>query len=103
MTLLGRGTKLRPLPYGFLRDEGLGVLRISESGTAANVAATRLYIYPDVDTEILYVLTIGDKSTQDEDIELCKSFARQIKANPSLGEKQDDGTEDPEEDDEESR
>lgn len=93
LNVLRAGRKPKPLPYGFLRDEGLGILRISEAGSESKVAATRLYVYPDPDNEILFLLTIGDKSTQSDDIKLCKAYVRKIQADPSLGGMQDDGDE----------
>ncbi len=89
-TLLRSGKPPRPLPCGFLRDEGLGILRVSESGGGSNVAATRLYVYPDATVDILYFLTIGDKATQGDDIRNCKRFVNQIQADPSLGDEQND-------------
>jgi hypothetical protein len=58
------------------------------------LAATRLYVYPDVEAETLYLLTLGDKSTQADDIQDCKQFVKQIKANPNRGSTADDGEDD---------
>lgn len=82
---LESGKRLRPLAFGFLREEGDGVLRISEAGAPSNVAATRLYIYHDAETETLYLLSLGDKSTQSDDIHECRGFAKWIRLNPSVG------------------
>jgi len=84
VTLLNAGRKPKPLAYGFLRDEGLGILRISEAGSAARVAATRLYVYPDAEREDLYLLTIGDKNSQSDDIESCKRFVKKLRADQDL-------------------
>lgn len=94
---LNAGKMPKPLLYGFLHGEPCDVIAIDQTG-GPKVAATRLYVYPDVDTETLYLLTLGDKSTQREDIQDCRNFVEQIKCNPELGRSPDDGTDDQEED-----
>ncbi len=79
------GRKPRPPIYGFLHEEPAGFFAITEQGGGANVAATRLYVYPDTETETIYLLTLGDKSTQTEDISHCKILVKDIRANPDKG------------------
>ena len=55
------------------------------------MAATRLYVYPDPATETLYLLLLGDKESQREDIQDCKRFVKQIQADPNCGKGQGDG------------
>ena len=83
------GKKPKPFVYGFLRTEPSDVIAITEQGGGANIAATRLYVYPDTETETLYLLTLGDKSTQSDDIRDCKDFVKQIRANPNTGDSND--------------
>ena len=70
--------------YGFLHAEPSGVIAIDQTG-GVKLAATRLYVYLEVETETLYLLTLGDKSTQKDDIKDCKSFVKQIKDDPDDG------------------
>jgi hypothetical protein len=86
------GKKPKPLIYGFLHSEPSGVIAIDQTG-GRKVKATRLYVYPDVETETLYLLTLGDKSTQDDDIQDCRRFVKQIKADPHRGSKGDENDE----------
>lgn len=62
---------------GYIHDEPHGVKGIDESGPGKHKKAIRLYVYPDEETETLYVLTVGDKSTgksQSRDIKTCSEF-----------------------------
>jgi hypothetical protein len=85
---LHSGKKPKPLIYGFLHGEPSDVIAIDQTG-GAKLAATRLYVYPDAETETLYLLTLGDKSTQGADIRDCKRFVQQIKADPNCGRARD--------------
>jgi hypothetical protein len=84
------GKPLKPFAYGFLSSEPSDVVRIKESGNSG-LAATRLYVYHEVATDTLYLLTIGDKNTQGEDIELGKEFVKEITADANSGSDEDDG------------
>ncbi len=68
------GGKLARVKFGFFRAEPRGVYRISEQG-GKSLKATRLYVYPHEAGEILYVLALGDKKSQKDDIEYCKAWA----------------------------
>jgi hypothetical protein len=86
------GRKPKPFVYGFLHVEPSDIIAIDQTGAGAKVAATRLYVYADTDTDTLYALTIGDKASQNEDIQFCKRVVREIKSDPNCGGDQDDGT-----------
>jgi len=88
---LQAGRKPRPFAYGFLHSEPGDVIAIDQKGAGSSLAATRLYLYAAVEAETLYLLTIGDKSSQSDDIANCKRWARQIKDTPDFGGKQSDG------------
>jgi len=87
------GRKPKPFVYGFLHEESSDIIAIDQTGAEFKVAVTRLYVYPDIETETLYLLTIGDKSSQEDDIQACKRFVKQIKSSPSRGGDEDDGKE----------
>ena len=42
-----------------------------------------------METETLYLLTLGDKSTQEADIQDCKHFVKQMRADPNPGRTKD--------------
>ena len=62
---------------GYIHDEPRGVKAIDESGPGKHKKAIRLYIYPDEETETLYVLTVGGKGkSQGRDIKTCSEFVK---------------------------
>jgi hypothetical protein len=56
----------------FLHPEQAGVIAVDQKGGARNLAEMRLYTYPDDTTETLYLITIGDKNTQTDDVRFSK-------------------------------
>ena len=64
---------------GYIHDEPRGVKAIDESGPGKRKKAIRLYIYPDEETEMFYVLTVGGKGkgkSQGRDIKACSEFVK---------------------------
>jgi len=63
---------------GFIHDEPRGVKAIDQKGgdQKTKLKQTRLYIYPDCDDKILYLILIGDKNSQKRDIKYCLDFVR---------------------------
>lgn len=65
---------------GYIHNEGKGVKAIDQrGGRKGKLKQTRLYIYPDIDTKILYLITIGDKKSQREDIKQSVKFVDILK------------------------
>lgn len=75
---LRKGLKPQQINRGHIHNELHGVKALDESGPGKHEKAIRLYIYPDEDTETLYVLTIGDKDkrSQQNDIKSCSEFVK---------------------------
>lgn len=63
---------------GFLSSEGGDIYRIAQRGVA-HAKETRLYVLVVVLGNSLYVLTIGDKDTQQRDLQHCREIAANIK------------------------
>lgn len=65
---------------GFIHQEPKGIIAIDQRGGKQKVKLkqTRLYVYPDIESGNLYLLTIGDKRTQRADIQYCKNFVNRI-------------------------
>ena len=63
---------------GFIHHEPGGVKAIDQKGSRKNVSGTpkecRLYVFPDVDNKVLYLITVGDKNSQQIDIKDCERF-----------------------------
>jgi hypothetical protein len=61
----------------------MGVVAIDQKGFCGNLQETRLYIYPADATQIVHLITIGDKDDQHSDIEFCKEFVRSVSDIPT--------------------
>lgn len=66
----------------YIHKEPMGVKGLDESGerTVKDLQCTRLYVYPEVESKTLHLLTIGPKKTQPKDIKLCKEIVKQIRS-----------------------
>jgi len=78
-TALKAGAKPQQIHMGCIHAEPHGMLALDQKGGGKNLAQTRLYIYPDPDSEIVYVITVGAKDTQPEDIKLCAEYVEQLR------------------------
>jgi hypothetical protein len=76
---LERNVIPQKITAGFIHREGLGVKAIDQKGSKGKLKQTRLYIYPDITTRKLYLLTIGDKRSQKEDIKFCHGYVRNLR------------------------
>lgn len=81
MRLLRAGHKIGGFSIGFFRSEGDGVYRIGQTSVRA-ARESRLYIYPDEAKRIMHILTVGDKKTQQDDINEAKRAVKHIKSQP---------------------
>src|SRR5437879_3421061 len=73
LSALNAGASSRNVRVGFVHAEPGGVLAITERGAGKNAVPLRLYVYPDDANQTLYVITLGDKRSQDDDIQFCKN------------------------------
>jgi len=78
MGLLAAGQKPGSFQVGFFRSEREGVYRIGQTGVPS-AKESRLYVYPDEQNRIMYVLNIGTKEGQAEDINEAHRTARSLK------------------------
>ncbi len=72
------GTKPKQAVFGFVHAEPGDVVAIDQKGGGRSLAQTRLYVYPDVARETLYLITLGDKKSQRDDIAVCKDFVAKL-------------------------
>ena len=63
---------------GYLHHEPLGVVAVDQKGGGGNLQETRLYTFADDTKNILYLITIGNKSDQPRDIEIAKEFVQHV-------------------------
>jgi len=75
--LLREGHKMGGFQVAFFRSEGEGVFRIGQTGVRS-AKESRLYVYPDEQSQTMYVLTIGIKEQQAKDIAEAKAIKNKI-------------------------
>lgn len=75
---LNAGTLPQNVRKGFVHPEPGGVLAITEKGAGKNAIPIRLYVYPDGGARKLYLITLGDKKSQNVDIGFCKLTLKKI-------------------------
>lgn len=66
--------------HSFVHNEQAGVHAIDQSPLRKGARAMRLYVFPDIDTSTLHVITLGDKGTQSDDVNECAKFVRQLRS-----------------------
>jgi hypothetical protein len=76
--LLDSGNRVGGFNVGFFRSEGGGVYRIGQTGVP-RAKESRLYVYPDEDAKIMYVINVGSKEDQQSDINDAKGIVKTIK------------------------
>ena len=79
MRLLRSGNKIGGFRTNFFRSEGEDVYRIGQTGVPS-AKESRLYVLPIEQNRTMYVLTVGDKDTQEKDIWEAKHIAKSIKS-----------------------
>lgn len=77
--LLQQFGNIKGFQVGFLRSEGQDVYRIGQTGVK-HAHETRLYIYVKQTMLTVHILTIGDKATQQDDIQRCHRAGRMLKS-----------------------
>jgi putative component of toxin-antitoxin plasmid stabilization module len=82
LRILRQGSRMHSFQIGFFRSEGGGVFRIGQTGVPS-AKESRLYVYPNEQNHTMYLLTIGTKDGQSEDINEAKALASQIKSEPT--------------------
>lgn len=80
---LDAGGEPMRLPFGFYSSEGSEVYRIGQTGVK-HPCESRLYIYSCVINTTVYVLTMGDKTTQQDDVNRAKAMVKTIKRDLAL-------------------
>lgn len=79
MATLNAGTNPMNVKAGFIHHEPDGIKAIDQRGGKGGLMQTRLYIYPDINTKIVHVISVGDKTDQNSDIQECRKYIRPLK------------------------
>src|SRR5262245_15267393 len=90
LALVGGAQPLQALSYaGHIHNEGKGVIAADQRGAGVKgkgkLAETRLYAYPEIETQTLHLITIGLKSEQEGDVRLCHQFVMELRERKSDG------------------
>ena len=64
---------------GFIHNESDGIKGIDQKGSKRKLTETRLYVYPDTHAKRLYLLMIGTKKAQRQDISNCRDVVRKLR------------------------
>lgn len=66
---------------GFIHNESDGIKAIDQKdgGQKTKLQQSRLYAYPDTNTNTLYLLAIGNKTSQRDDVNFCRGVVREIR------------------------
>ena len=82
LNFLNSGLQLSVLAQNlsFFRSEREGLYRIGQSGVKS-AKETRLYVYPHDTCRIIFILDIGTKETQRNDIASARKIIREIRRN----------------------
>jgi len=72
----------RVVQAGYLHPEPGGVLAIDERG-GGRLQATRLYTFADDQRKLVHLLAIGDKRSQNSDLEYCRQAVKVLRSRES--------------------
>lgn len=75
---LNAGALPQQVRVGFIHPEPQGILAVDQKGGGANLQQTRLYMFPWVPTKTIYLLALGDKRSQSDDIRLCRQTVDEL-------------------------
>jgi hypothetical protein len=75
-SLLNCSPNARSAIAGYLHPEPGGVVAIDQKGGGPGLQETRMYTYPHEAEKLLYLITIGNKSSQHDDIQFSKKFVQ---------------------------
>jgi hypothetical protein len=62
----------------FVHNERNGIYAVDQKGAPKNAKQIRLYLFPHLPTKTLYLLTVGDKNSQQRDIVDCRQMIQDI-------------------------
>lgn len=88
---LNLGLKPPQIIRGYVHSEPKGIAALDQSGPLKTSKVIRLYVYADEDTQILHILTLGDKGSQSDDIKNCKATVdKLLQSNTKKGQDSND-------------
>ena len=76
---LNLGAKAEALHGGHVHREPVGIIAVDQRGGSAKGLELRLHAYPCAASSTLYLLRIGDKSSQQRDINWCRDWVKRLR------------------------
>jgi len=80
MRLLEKGVNPLQISVSYVHDERKGIVAVDQKKSKRKLRETRLYFYPDAERKIVYLLIIGDKNSQQNDIKFCREQIKKIRS-----------------------
>ena len=80
LPMLNASPNAKALQAGFLHHEPDGVVAIDQKGGGTGLQETRLYTFADDSTQTLWLITVGNKDEQPDDIQFSRKFVQSLKA-----------------------
>ena len=86
---LQQGAKPKQIQGGWIHPEPNDVLALDQRGggkkasgknTGKGLVEMRLYVFPDLGSEVLHLITLGLKDTQQGDIKVSQEYVERLKA-----------------------
>jgi hypothetical protein len=78
--LLGAAKNSKSVQAGFLHAEQAGVVAVDQKGGGVGLQETRLYTYAEDDKQILWMITLGNKSSQPDDVNFSREFVERLRS-----------------------
>jgi hypothetical protein len=77
---LAAGTHPMQINGGFIHSEPKGIKALDQRGCSnPNPTQTRLYVFPEIERELLHVITVGTKTDQNGDIKTAEAYVSRLK------------------------
>lgn len=83
--LLNDSFKPAQIEAGFIHHEPQGVKAVDQKGAGNKPRQTRLYFYPCEQDHTVYLITIGDKNSQKNDVRDSREFVNKLRADIDNG------------------
>jgi hypothetical protein len=78
---LNAGVKpMQLVKESWVHNEQMGIHAIDQSPLGKGSLETRLYVFPEESTTTLYVMTIGDKDQQKDDVRECCALVKKLRS-----------------------
>lgn len=80
LDLLNVSPNAKAAQAGFLHHEPVGVVALDQKGGGTGLQETRLYTFADDKTQTLWLITVGNKDDQPDDIQFSRKFVTSLTA-----------------------